>query len=184
MNMAVSNRRILFVTVIGCLIRLGDSAPLACDFASLPLSQATPTAAGAQVTAEPARALPESFMVVVGSQYALLGADGEEREHLHSFTGASGGAFSPDRRWAAFIQYAPSSPPGDRLGWLVMQSRIDPEQRRVVPLIFGTMGVEYSATLVVRQQASLVLRARKRPDPCPGVGVPAVRHGLEEPDGA
>lgn len=82
--------------------------------------------------------LPERFLVR-HQGYALLGPGGEEAERLESITNGTG-AISPDGRWIAFSKYELNQPKGQEHGELVLQSRIRPSDRHVVPLVWGTTG--------------------------------------------
>ena len=139
--MRIIDRRILCVAVTVCALIQGDMLRTARSFADLDADQAEPTAAGRRGAAEPDRPVPERFMVRYQG-CALLGPDGEEKERLESITNGAG-SISPDGRWAAFSQYAPAPPPGKGQGELVVQSRVNPGERRIVPLIWGTSGSSF-----------------------------------------
>ena len=64
------------------------------------------------------------------------------RRALESITNGAG-AISRDGLWAAFSQSEPNPPPGKRQGKLVVQSRVNPEERMVIPLIWGTSGSSF-----------------------------------------
>ena len=134
--MRIIDRRILCVAVTVCVLIQGDILRLNRSFAGLDADQAEPTAA---TNAD--RPVSERFMVRYQG-CALLGPDGEEKERLESITNGAG-AISPDGRWAAFSQSEPNPPPGKRQGKLVVQSRVNPEERRIVPLIWGTTGSSF-----------------------------------------
>ncbi len=109
------------------------------------MSQNVVGASGGQQQASDAvaRPMPERFMV--GHQgYALLGADGEEKERLDSMTSGAG-AISPDGRWMAFPELEPGPPPGDgtRQRQIVIQSRVSRADRRVLPMVWGTGGLHF-----------------------------------------
>jgi Tol biopolymer transport system component len=74
--------------------------------------------------------------------YALLNRDGQEVQRLETITNAAG-ALSPDGRWVAFSKSEPNSPPGKARGGLVIQSRVDREKRKTVPLVWGTTGSSF-----------------------------------------
>ncbi len=116
-----------------CVIRLGDTESKACQLAGA--ENFTPNRL-APVVAEPERRITEKFMVWSGA-YWLLGPDGEEKECLHSLTGGRA-AISPNERWVAYREYTPASPEGKRQGWLVIQSRVNPEARKAVQLNWGS----------------------------------------------
>jgi Tol biopolymer transport system component len=139
--MWISDRRILGVAVTICILRLGDSVTVTRSLAGLDADQAEPPAAGRQADAEPNRPLAEGFMVRYQG-CALLGPNGEEKARLESITNGAG-AISPDGRWATFSQSEPNPPPGKRQGKLVVQSLVNPEERRIVPLIWGTTGSSF-----------------------------------------
>jgi Tol biopolymer transport system component len=133
--MGISRWRILRVAVMICVLSLGDMGPLDRQVSGLDAAQPEPTAAG------PGRPVPERFMVRYRG-CALLGPDGEEKERLESITNGAG-AISPDGRWAAFSRSEPNPPPGERHGWLVIQSRARPEDLTTVPLVWGTTGSSF-----------------------------------------
>jgi Tol biopolymer transport system component len=129
----MSDKRILCVAVMVCVIRLGDIEPKACQLAGV--ENFTPNRLPPTV-AEPERQIPEKFMVWSGG-YWLLGPDGEEKECLHSIISGRA-AFSPNERWVAYGEYTPASPEGKRQGWLVIQSRVNLKARNAVRLNWGT----------------------------------------------
>jgi Tol biopolymer transport system component len=131
--MRITDRRIKCVAVTVCVVIHGDMLTRTRSFAGHDAVQAQPTAAG--------RPMPERFMVRYHG-CALLGPDGEEKERLESITNGAG-AISQDGLWAAFSQSEPNPPPGERQGRLVIQSRVNPEERRIVPLIWGTSGSSF-----------------------------------------
>src|SRR5215467_8791546 len=110
--MGISERRILCVAVMVCLLRLEHTDPVTCRFSGLDVAQAEPTTADRQNAAEPDRSMPERFMVM-DRGCALLGPDGEEKERLEPSTNEEG-AISPDGRWATFLNSEPDPPPPDK----------------------------------------------------------------------
>jgi Tol biopolymer transport system component len=132
----MSDRRIPCVAVIVCVLRLGDIAPIACQFAGIDALQFEPTVAVHPAEVDPEPHTAEKFMVWSGGNW-LLGPDGKEKEYLHTIPNGLA-AISPDERWVAFCEYTPTSPEGKRQGWLVVQSRVHQEERKVVPLIWET----------------------------------------------
>jgi Tol biopolymer transport system component len=132
--MVISDRRILCVAVMVCVLGPGHVLAMGPPFAGRDAVRAHPIAAGRPDAAGPDRPLPERFMVM-DRGCALLGPDGEEKERLETTTNGPG-RISPDGRWAAFIRSEPDPPPPDKVrGQLVIQSRIRPEDRRIVPLV-------------------------------------------------
>jgi Tol biopolymer transport system component len=81
---------------------------------------------------------PERFLVR-HKGYALLGANGDEAEHLESISNGAG-AISPNGKWIVFSKFDLHQPKGQEHGELVLQSRIRPSDRHIVPLIWGTTG--------------------------------------------
>jgi Tol biopolymer transport system component len=136
--MTIIDRRISCVAVTVCALLQGDILTTSRSLAGLDSVLVEQTAAGRQVAAEPDRAVPERFLVTYKG-CALLGPDGEEKERLETITNGAA-AISPDGLWVAFSQSEANPPPGERQGKLIVQSRINPEERRVVPLIWGTTG--------------------------------------------
>jgi Tol biopolymer transport system component len=139
--MGISQRRILGVNVMVCVLGLGNMGSSARQFAGRDAAQREPAAAGRPAAAGPDRPMPERFMVTYRG-CALLGPDGEEKERLESITSRAG-AISPDGRWVAFSKSEPNPPPDQRQGRLVIQSRVRPEVRTTVPLIWGTTGSSF-----------------------------------------
>jgi Tol biopolymer transport system component len=139
--MRIIDRRISCVAVTVCVLMQGDILTTTRSFAGFDSDAAEPTAAGRQAAAEPKRPVPERFMVRYEG-CALLGPDGEEKERLETITNGAG-AISPDGLWAAFSQSEPNPPRGERQGKLVVQSRVNPAERRIVPLIWGTSGSSF-----------------------------------------
>ena len=137
--MGISDLGILCVAVVACGIGLGSSVMV--NYRLAVLKQAQPAAAQRQAAEQPDRQLPERFMVIDGG-CALLGPDGEEKERLESITSAAG-AISPDGRWAVFTKSEPNSTPNKRNGELVIQSRVRPNERSTVPLVWGTTGSSF-----------------------------------------
>ena len=130
--MLMFDLRIPCAVVMVCVLRLGDTVPIACQFAGIDALQSEPTAVGRRGAAAAERQSLEEFMVWSGG-YWLLEPDGKEKEYLHTIPNGSA-AISPNERWVAFCEYTPTSPEGKRQGWLVIQSRVHAEERRVVPL--------------------------------------------------
>ena len=134
--MDVSERRIPYVAVIACALTLANTATLACQFAGIDAVQPEPTATVRRAMDDPKSHTAEKLLVWSGG-YWLLEPDGKEKEYLHTIPNGSA-TISPNERWVAFCEYTPTSPEHKRLGWLVIQSRFNPEERKVVPLIRGT----------------------------------------------
>jgi dipeptidyl aminopeptidase/acylaminoacyl peptidase len=139
--MKIADRRNLCVAVTVCVLRLGDTETITRSFAGLDAGQAAPTSAGRQAPAQPQRPEPERFMVRYQG-CALLGPDGEEKDRLESITNGAG-AISQDGLWAAFSRSEPNPLPGKLQGTLVLQSRLHPEERTSVPLIWGDTGSSF-----------------------------------------
>jgi Tol biopolymer transport system component len=140
-NMKMIDRRIPRVAVTVCALMNGAMLTTSRSLAGFDSEPAEPTAARRQAAAEPERRVPERFMVRYNG-CVLLGPDGEEKERLETITSGAG-AISPDGLWAAFSQSEPNPPPGERQGKLVIQSRVNPDGRRLVPLIWGTTGSSF-----------------------------------------
>jgi hypothetical protein len=105
--MAMFDLRVPCVFVMVCVLRLGDTVPIACQFAGIDALQSEPTAVGRRAAAEPERQTLEKFMVW-SEGYWLLEPDGKEKEHLHIITNGMA-AISPNERWVAFGEYTPTS---------------------------------------------------------------------------
>jgi hypothetical protein len=151
------DQRVLRVAVFVCVIGLGDTESKAWQFAgveSFAPSQLPP------VVAEPERQIVGKFMVWSGA-YWLLGPDGEEKECVHSITGGKA-SISPDERWVAYGAYTSGSPDDKRQGWLVIQSRVNPEARKSVPLNWESpmsravpLWSSDSKRILIREQAGI-----------------------------
>src|SRR3954465_12365789 len=128
-------QRILCVAVMVCALGPGEIGPLTRRFAGLEAAQSKATSDGRQAGAGPHHPLPERFLVTYRG-CALLGPDGEEKERLESITNGAG-AISPDGRWVAFSKSRPNPPSDKWQGWLVIQSRVRPEDRTTVPKVWG-----------------------------------------------
>jgi hypothetical protein len=140
-NMRIIDLKISCVAVTVCALMHGDILTITRSFAGFDSDVAEPTAAGRQAATEPDRPVPERFLVRYNG-CALLAPDGEEKERLESITSGAG-TISPDGLWAAFSQSEPNPPPGERQGKLVVQSRVNAGERRIVPLIWGTTGSSF-----------------------------------------
>jgi Tol biopolymer transport system component len=138
--MVIFQRTILSILAVVCVIGSQNRASVACPDAGPDAAQ-DGRAAGRSTAAGPDRSVPERFMVV-DRGCALLGPDGEEKERLESAMNGAG-AISPDGRWAAFSRAEPNPPPDRNHGELVIQSRVHPEERRIVPLVWGTTGSSF-----------------------------------------
>ena len=126
------------VALLTCVLAPAGMEALARPFANLEAGQAGPTVTGLQTAQVPDRPIPERFMVIENG-CALLGPDGEEKERLESISSGTG-AISPDGRWLAFDKAEPNPPSNEYQGKLVIQSRIRPDERTIVPLVWGTTG--------------------------------------------
>ena len=135
--MQISRQRIPCVAAIACVLRLASISPMACQFAGIDAFQLEPTVTVRRAAEGPQSHTSEKLMVW-SRGYWLLEPDGKEKEYLTIPNGSA--AISPNERWVAFCEYTPTSPERKRQGWLVIQSRVHPEERRVVPLIWGTAG--------------------------------------------
>jgi hypothetical protein len=93
-------------------------------------------------TVEADRPVPETFLVI-DQGCALLGPNGEEIERLESITNAAG-AISPDGHWVAFSKSRPdTSPAGIWRGQLIIESRVRPPERMIVPKVWGGSGSSF-----------------------------------------
>lgn len=129
-------QRILCVALMVCALGLGEMGPLTRRFAGQEAAQSKATSDGRQARAGADHSLPERFLVATYRGHALLGPDGEETERLDSDTNGAG-AISPDGRWVTFST-SRHDPPSDKWrGWLVIESRVRPEDRTTVPLVWG-----------------------------------------------
>lgn len=137
--MGISRRDILGVAVMACVLGLVGIGLLTRQVAGRDAAQTEPTIGKA--VADPARPIPERYLVRERG-YRLLGPDGEEKERLDSIANGAG-AISSDGRRVAFSRSRPD-PPSDRWrGWLVIQSRVRPEDHTTVPLVWGTTGSSF-----------------------------------------
>jgi dipeptidyl aminopeptidase/acylaminoacyl peptidase len=133
--MAMSNRRTLCAAVLICLFILGDITSKASQVMSVELSTPNPLPSAVP---EPEGQRPEKFLVWDAGNW-LLGPDGKEIEYLNLNTKGPA-AISPNERWVIFCEYTPALPEDKRQGWLVIQSRVRLEERRVVPLNWAATG--------------------------------------------
>jgi Tol biopolymer transport system component len=141
LNMGISEVKIPCIAVAACVLGLVNAETLARSLGRSTAAQAAPAGAGQQAALEPDRRLPERFMVI-DHGCALLGPDGEEKERLESITSAVG-AISPDGRWAAFSKSDLNLQTGKEKGGLIIQSRVRPDERTTVPLVWGTTGSSF-----------------------------------------
>jgi hypothetical protein len=132
--MGISERPVLYVAVMVFVLGTGHEETLTARLARRDAVQAESITSGRQNAARPDSRMPERIMVMDWG-CALLGPDGEEKERLDT-TSNEPGAISPDGRWVAFIRSEPNPPPPDRrTGQLVIQSRVQPGDRRMVLLV-------------------------------------------------
>jgi hypothetical protein len=127
--MRIFQRGGLCAALVCCSLIPADTEAIAWQ----PSVETEPTFAGAQTDALPNRPATVEFLVRHKGCW-LLGADGEEKEYLSP---PSLVAISPDGSSIARGEYLSSPRPDERRGWLVIQSRKQPQARDVVPLISG-----------------------------------------------
>jgi hypothetical protein len=87
------------------------------------------------------RPVRDTFMVIDRGT-ALLGPDGEEIERLESIAHAAG-ALSPDGHWVAFAQSRHTDQDGKWEHNMVIQSRADAQDRRIIPQVCGETGSSF-----------------------------------------
>lgn len=91
--------------------------------------------------AEEPRPASEVFFVIDRGT-ALLGPDGKEIERLSSKTYAAG-SLSPNKQWISFTESKDAQSEKTRETKLFIQSRLRPEDRTTVPLVWGGSGTSF-----------------------------------------
>jgi Tol biopolymer transport system component len=134
--MVNSERTILGVLLLACVLGVAGVDTFAREFAGFAVAVAEPATGE-----ETLRSLPETFLVYDNTTLAFLGTDGHEIERFEPFAGY--GAFSRDGRWLAFNELDPTSPPDQPKTKLVIRSRVRPQERTTIPLVWGTTGSSF-----------------------------------------
>ena len=131
-------RRTLCVAVMLCALGLADIGPLTREVAGLDAARTEPTTGKA--VAEPARRIPERFMVRYQG-VALLGPDGEEKSGWSRSLTGRGRSRRTDAGRPSPVQAEPAAGPE---AWPARDPvASNPEDRMSVPLVWGTTGSSF-----------------------------------------